>query len=259
MTFYRQNKNHNSLWPGFDWDRVNVHKKLGGDTARPADPNWPGERDIPHHAGFLHGGAGRGRVTAVRARAGHWALRKWHRVSFGFVYPFYRITGGVLFAPRCSVKLSLSQPTRFAFSFQLSSPSHCGGTDRAAARFSATSQGRATTPPAQTLRRPPHPHGLPPPRVTARWDRRTATAGEADGLHGPGRADSQVCPKDNHAFSKGKKFHFRTSNLSVPRMKYFADDVLADLIQFVLEKKRNRHYVYPGLLTCFTPPRNSMF
>jgi len=27
--------------PGFGWDRVNFHKKLGGDTARAADPGWP--------------------------------------------------------------------------------------------------------------------------------------------------------------------------------------------------------------------------
>lgn len=36
-------------------------------------------------------------------------------------------------------------------------------------------------------------------------------------------------------------------------------DVLAVLIQFVLEKKRNMHHIYPGLLSCFTSPRNSMF
>ena len=36
-------------------------------------------------------------------------------------------------------------------------------------------------------------------------------------------------------------------------------DVLAVLIQFVLEKKRNTHYIYPGLFSCFTSSRNSMF
>jgi len=29
------------LCPGFSQDRVNFHKKLGGETVGPADPNWP--------------------------------------------------------------------------------------------------------------------------------------------------------------------------------------------------------------------------
>ena len=32
--------------PGFSWDRVNFHKKPGGDAAGPADPNWPNKPGI---------------------------------------------------------------------------------------------------------------------------------------------------------------------------------------------------------------------
>jgi len=38
-----------SYRPGFGWARVDVHKKPGGDTAGPADPNRPDKWDIQYH------------------------------------------------------------------------------------------------------------------------------------------------------------------------------------------------------------------
>ena len=35
--------------PGFGWDRVDFHKKPGGDTAGPADPNWPNKWSTWYH------------------------------------------------------------------------------------------------------------------------------------------------------------------------------------------------------------------
>jgi len=50
--------------PGFCWDRVNFHQKPGGDTVRPADPNWPNKPGIQYpvpSCSVLSGGVGRGR------------------------------------------------------------------------------------------------------------------------------------------------------------------------------------------------------
>jgi len=37
-----------SACSGFGWHRVNSHKNPGGDTAGPADPNWPNKQGIRH-------------------------------------------------------------------------------------------------------------------------------------------------------------------------------------------------------------------
>jgi len=53
--------------PGFGWDRVNFHKKPGGDTAGLADPNWPDKWSIQYHVRSCwvwNGGAGRAREVS---------------------------------------------------------------------------------------------------------------------------------------------------------------------------------------------------
>jgi len=61
--------------PGLGWDRVNPHKKPGGDTAGLADPTWRNQGGIRYRVplcSVLSGGAGWGEVN--RCSGAHWAL-----------------------------------------------------------------------------------------------------------------------------------------------------------------------------------------
>jgi len=108
---------------------VNFHKKLGGDTPSTADPNWPNKQHIQFHVTsclVLKWGGWLGQGIAAQEQAGHWAVRRLCCVFLPLCILCIIIVVILLFFC-CSVKLSLSQPTSFAFSFQFCSPSHHGG------------------------------------------------------------------------------------------------------------------------------------
>ena len=110
---------------GFGWDRVNFHKKLGEDTARTADPNWPNKWDIRYHM-----------ISCLVLKWGSWLGKGNHcseawwencNLYHSLLYIlFISITVVVLFCLCCSVKLSLSQSISFAFFLQFCFPPHQG-------------------------------------------------------------------------------------------------------------------------------------
>ena len=79
------------------------------------------------HAQYVAWRAGWRGIVIARERAGHWVMRKVHCVFLALYILFVSIIVVIVFFLCCYVKLSLSQPTSFAFFFQLSSPSHRGG------------------------------------------------------------------------------------------------------------------------------------
>jgi len=112
----------------FAWDRVDFHKKPGGDRVGPADPNWPNKWGIRYHVtscSVLRGAKlAKGRLIVAGEHAGHQAVRQLLCV-FGYLYILVIsiMVVSVSFLC-CSVKQSLSQSMSFAIFFQFSSPPH---------------------------------------------------------------------------------------------------------------------------------------
>jgi len=129
--------------PGFSWDRVNFHKKPGGDTAGPADPNWPDNPGIRYRVPSCSMRS----WGAARECAGHRAVREMLYVfPWGFLDALLiSIISVTVCFLCCSVKLPLSQLTSLPFSSH-SSPCRSGGRgDRAAMWSFVAGRGQTTT------------------------------------------------------------------------------------------------------------------
>ena len=128
----------NCLCPGFIWDRVNFHRRLGGDRLGRADPNRPGgilNTRWPN-AQQIAGGAGWRRGCAAWEQAGHQAVRKLQCVSLTLYVLLVVLS--LLFSSFFAVLLNCLYPNLRVLPLSSSSPPiplGWGGSERAAAWF----------------------------------------------------------------------------------------------------------------------------
>ena len=124
--------------PGFSWNRVNCHKKPVGHTA------WSLTQSNQTNGIFssMWWHAGWGRVITAREHAGHHAVRKLHCVFLASYFLLISIIVVTVLFFCCSVKLSLSQHTNFAFFLLIFLPIPLAGSSESATRWSfVASQG----------------------------------------------------------------------------------------------------------------------